>query len=64
MTDKALEEKIAQLETKVAVMEAENAALKAQVDNLSTGIGRGLWILGGGFMTSVVAWIAGGGLVR
>lgn len=64
MTDKALEEKLAQLETKVAVMEAENAALKAQVDNLSTGIGRGLWILGGGFMTSVVAWIAGGGLVR
>lgn len=39
-----------------------STALEKKLDNLSTGIGRGLWILGGGFLTSITAWIVGGGL--
>lgn len=50
------------LSDKVLTLEIKNNNLQKKLENLSAGIGRGLWILGGGFLSSVVAWIAGGGL--
>ena len=59
-----LEKRVIALEKELALEKQAVAALKEQITNLSSGIGRGLWILGGGFMTSFVAWIAGGGLAK
>jgi hypothetical protein len=38
--------------------------LIAKLDNFSSGINRGLWIIGGGFITAFITWIVGGGLDR
>lgn len=56
--------RLRELEQKVALIEAENRNLKEKLDNLSGGINRGLWIIGGGFVMSMVSWIVGGGFVK
>jgi uncharacterized coiled-coil protein SlyX len=38
--------------------------LIAKLDNFSSGINRGLWIIGGGFISAFITWIVGGGLDR
>ena len=38
--------------------------LITKLDNFSSGINRGLWIIGGGFISSFILWIVRGGLSR
>lgn len=56
------EQKIRELSDEVLALKIRNDSLQKKLDNLSAGIGRGLWILGGGFLSAIAAWIAGGGL--
>ena len=57
-----LRQELNSIKMDLALEVQRSTALEKKLDNLSTGIGRGLWILGGGFLTSITAWIAGGGL--
>ena len=59
------------LANRLRLLELENALLRQQVqqlvdkvDNLHSGIGRGLWILGGGFIMAFGTWLIGGGLIK
>lgn len=56
--------KLVKLEAELEASKLTTERLEREIANLKSGIGRGLWILGGGFLTSLVAWVAGGGLVR
>lgn len=58
------QERIRKLETQLAVMESQQKDILSKITNLSGGINRGLWILGGGFITAAVAWVVNGGLHR
>jgi hypothetical protein len=60
-----------ELASRLRLLEVENAILRqqvlqliAKVDNLSGGIGRGLWILGGGFIMAFGTWIMNGGFLK
>ena len=60
-----------ELAQRLRVLEMENALLRQQVlqligkvENLSGGIGRGLWILGGGFIMAFGTWIMNGGFLK
>jgi hypothetical protein len=60
-----------ELASRLRLLEVENALLRqqvlqliAKVDNLSGGIGRGLWILGGGFIMAFGTWIMNGGFLK
>lgn len=59
-----LELKIVKIAADLEAEKATTRRLEEEINSVKSGIGRGLWILGGGFLTSLVAWIAGGGLVR
>lgn len=56
------EESTEKLIVRIAVLEEKVETLTKKIDNLNSGINRGLWIIGGGFITSIVAWIVSGGL--
>jgi hypothetical protein len=60
-----------ELASRLRLLEVENALLRqqvlqliAKVDNLSGGIGRGLWILGGGFIMAFGTWVMNGGFIK
>lgn len=50
------------LATEVKILTKELESLTKRVDNFSSGINRGLWIIGGGFLSALVLWIQNGGL--
>lgn len=56
------QERIRRLETQLAVLQTQQKEILGKLNNLSGGINRGLWILGGGFITAFVAWVIGGGM--
>ena len=49
-------------ETIISLHENRIKALEESHRNLKGGINRGLWILGGGFITAFVMWITNGGM--
>lgn len=49
-------------ELEIQALEMDLSQAKEDIKSLKSGIARGLWIIGGGFMSSVVAWIAAGGM--
>ena len=53
---------VAVLREKEQNLERELKTQKEIVNNMKGGIYRGLWILGGGFISSIVYWIINGGL--
>ena len=53
---------LAELRTQMAVLVAKQQNLIEKMDKFSSGINRGLWIIGGGFLMSLVAFIVGGGI--
>lgn len=59
---RAIVSEIAQLKMDLALERQKVESLQKKVDNLSTGIGRGLWILGGGFISAFVLWVTNGGM--
>ena len=64
MANEQINERLRALELENALLAQEVKQLHSEVDNLKGGIGRGLWILGGGFLASIVGWITTGGLVK
>jgi hypothetical protein len=62
MTEDTLK-RLRDLEKTVAVLQANNKTLGAKLDNLSGGINRGLWLIGGGIISVVVAWVMAGGFI-
>jgi hypothetical protein len=62
MTEDDLQQRLIEAEKELAVLKVELENTKKKQENLSSGINRGLWILGGGFIAAIVTWITGGGL--
>jgi hypothetical protein len=65
----ATEDEFRELQNRVRLLENENIKLQAEITGLEkdlkglqSGIGRGLWLLGGGFIAAFVSWIAKGGM--
>ena len=55
--------RLRELEKTVAVLQVNNKTLGDKLNNLSCGINRGLWMIGGGFISVVVAWVMAGGFI-
>ena len=64
MASEQINDRLRALELENALLAQEVKQLHSEVDNLKGGIGRGLWILGGGFLASIVGWITTGGLIK
>lgn len=57
-----LEKDLQAIRIELAVMTAKQEQLIKKLDGFSSGVNRGLWILGGGFISAVVFWVVNGGL--
>lgn len=55
-------ERIQKLEIEVALLKQELETEKSRNENMRGGVNRGLWIVGGGFISSFVYWIVSGGM--
>ncbi len=62
MSEEQIAERLRTLETDNALLLQQVKQLEKNLDSLSSGINRGLWIIGGGFIAAIVSWIIGGGL--
>ena len=58
------QERLRELEKQLAVLTALVENQNKEITSLKGGISRGLWIIGGGFLTSLITWIATGGLAK
>ena len=52
-----------ELETTIAVMQKDIETIGENVGNIQKSLARVLWIIGGGFLASFVAWVLAGGMV-
>lgn len=59
---KLLRKEMSDLRLEVALLKQEQVRLKEDQKYLTSGINRALWLIGGGFISSVVLWITKGGL--
>lgn len=55
---------VAQLRMELALANQRLDSAEKKLENLSTGVGRGLWVFFGSLISAFVAWVAGGGLAR
>lgn len=62
MSERAELERIRKLETQCALLQQSLDNQQKKLDNLSSGINRGLWIIGGGFIAAAVSWVVKGGM--
>jgi hypothetical protein len=63
MTDDKTLQRLRDLELLVAVLRKDRDNDKEKLANLSGGINRGLWMIGGGLISIVVAWVMSGGSI-
>jgi hypothetical protein len=64
VSDEQVNERLRALELENALLAQEVKQIHSELDSVKGGIGRGLWILGGGFLASIVGWITAGGIVK
>jgi hypothetical protein len=64
MSEEQVAERLRNLELDNAVLHEQVKNMETKINSLSSGVSRGLWVLGGGFIASFVAWVVNGGLVR
>ena len=64
MSEDQVDERLRNIELQNALLTQEVAQLHQELDKLNSGIGRGLWIIGGGFIAAFVGWIVSGGLAK
>ena len=64
MPEDQVAERLRAIELQNALLTQEVAQLHQEIDKLNSGIGRGLWLIGGGFIAAFVAWIVNGGLIK
>lgn len=64
MTDdlQKLQDRVRELELKSALTNQKLDAISKKLDDYGNGVARGLWLIGGGFIASFVAWVTQGGL--
>lgn len=58
-----LEKQLVSQNLKIALLEQNFARQTKELDSLKAGINRGLWIIGGGFLSGLGAWVMSGGLL-
>ncbi len=63
MSDSKTLERLRDLEVLVAVLRQDRDNDKEKLKSLSGGINRGLWMIGGGLISIVVAWVMSGGSI-
>lgn len=64
MSEELVEKRLRELETELAVLRANTDKQEEEIKGLKGGISRGLWIIGGGFMTAFISWVMAGGLTN
>jgi len=64
MSEDQVAERLRIIELQNALLTQEVAQMHQEIDKLNSGIGRGLWLIGGGFIASFVAWIVNGGFIK
>ena len=64
MPEDQVAERLRTIELQNALLTQEVAQLHQEIDKLNSGIGRGLWLIGGGFIAAFVAWVVNGGLTK
>ena len=57
-----MHERLRELEKQMAVTQAELKHLTAETKKLTEGLGRVLWLFGGGVIASLVSWLVRGGI--
>lgn len=56
--------KIYELEKELALLKVQLGIVKRDNEYVSNGISRVLWLLGGGLITAVTAWLVSGGMEK
>lgn len=56
--------RLRELERNYAVMEEKVKTLTEKVDKINGHLSKMLWFVGGGMISSLVAWVMSGGLVK
>lgn len=56
------DDRLRELEKQMAVTQSEIRHLKNEIQKLTGGLGRVLWLIGGGIIASAVSWLLRGGL--
>jgi len=64
MPDDNTLQRLRDLELLVAVLRKDRDNDKEKLRDLSGGINRGLWLIGGGVISVVVAWVMAGGFIE
>lgn len=64
MSEEQINERLRNIELQNALLRQELTQLHDEIDRLNGGIGRALWIVGGGFIAAVVSWVVSGGLLK
>ena len=64
MSEEQVAERLRNLELDNAVLHEQVKNMETKINSLSSGVSRGLLVLGGGFIASFVTWVVNGGLVR
>jgi hypothetical protein len=62
MDVEAIQKEISEMDKRLALLEQKVDQIDSNVCNINTSLSKILWIVGGGFIASIVAWIVGGGL--
>jgi L-arabinose isomerase len=62
MDGEAIQREIAEMDKRLALLEQKVDQIDRNVCNINNSLSKILWIVGGGFIASIVAWIVGGGL--
>jgi hypothetical protein len=62
MSSDELAERLRKLEVENALLSAQVVRLDRDLENMNSGIARGLWLIGGGFLAAFVTWVVNGGL--
>lgn len=62
MSEEQMAERLREVELQNALLAQDVKQLNAEINKLNGGIGRALWIIGGGFLTSFVVWFTSGGI--
>lgn len=50
------------VKTELAITQTQLTQVTKNQDKYQSGVNRGLWVIGGGFISAIVAWIVQGGL--
>jgi hypothetical protein len=59
MDGEAIQKEIAEMDKRLALLEQKVDQIDRNVSNINSSLSKILWIVGGGFIASIVAWVLG-----